>query len=67
VAQVCRRGAAGLPAGAAHDLALLHVSSIYGGPEVMRDAVARVRRALPGVRAVVGGGASGIVGMRAGR
>ncbi|KAG5192765.1 hypothetical protein JKP88DRAFT_347307 [Tribonema minus] len=67
IEQVCKRALAGLPPGTTPDLAILHVSSIYGGPEVLQNVLKGVREHAPGVRALVGGGASGVVGMRKGR
>ena len=58
---------AGLPDGSSLDLAILHVSSMYGGPEVLRCIVPHLLESLPELQAVVGGSASGVIGVRRSR
>jgi hypothetical protein len=58
---------AGLPDGSPLDLAILHVSSMYGGPEVLRCIVPQLLESLPELQAVVGGSASGVIGVRRNR
>lgn len=46
------------------DLCLLHVSSIYGNTERLETVVPELRKALPGLGAVIGCSTAGVVGTK---
>ncbi|CAN0573397.1 unnamed protein product, partial [Ectocarpus sp. 12 AP-2014] len=50
--------------GASVDLALIHVSSIYGNAERLENVVPELRKVLPGLSAVVGCSSAGAIGMQ---
>lgn len=62
--QVAAKALAQLPEGASIDLALIHVSSIYGNAERLEMVVPELRKAVPGLGAVVGCSSAGAVGMQ---
>ena len=53
-----------LPDGARIDLALLHVSSIYGNAERLETVVPELRKVVPALGVVVGCSSAGVIGMR---
>ncbi|CAM9106885.1 unnamed protein product [Discosporangium mesarthrocarpum] len=53
-----------MPEGSSVDLALVHISSIYGNSERLEKVVPTLRKSIPGLGAVVGCCAAGVVGMR---
>lgn len=62
--QAAAKALAQLPEGASIDLALLHVSSIYGNAERLENVVPELRKVLPGLSAVVGCSSAGAIGMQ---
>lgn len=53
-----------LPKDASIDLALVHVSSIYGNAERLEKVVPELRKILPGLGVVIGCSSAGVVGMK---
>lgn len=64
VSQAAAKALAQLPEGASIDLALLHVSSIYGNAERLESVVPELRKVVPGLSAVVGCSSAGAIGMQ---
>ncbi|CAM9539265.1 unnamed protein product, partial [Choristocarpus tenellus] len=64
IEEAATKALAQMPDGLSLDLALVHVSSIYGNAERLQSVVPALRRALPGLGAVVGCSAAGVVGMK---
>lgn len=62
--QAARKALAQLPEGSSIDLALVHVSSIYGNAERLESVVPELRKAVPGLSAVVGCTSAGAIGMQ---
>lgn len=64
ISQAAAKALAQLPEGASIDLALVHVSSIYGNAERLEDVVPELRKVVPGLSAVVGCSSAGTIGMQ---
>ncbi|CAM9123692.1 unnamed protein product [Ectocarpus sp. 4 AP-2014] len=64
IAEAAAKALAQLPEGASIDLALIHVSSIYGNAERLENVVPELKKVLPGLSAVVGCSSAGAVGMQ---
>ncbi|CAN0399608.1 unnamed protein product [Ectocarpus sp. 12 AP-2014] len=64
IAEAAAKALAQLPEGASVDLALIHVSSIYGNAERLENVVPELRKVLPGLSAVVGCSSAGAIGMQ---
>eukprot|EP00752_Nemacystus_decipiens_P001480 g1455.t1 len=64
LAEAAAKALAQLPEGASIDLALLHVSSIYGNAERLENVVPELRKVVPGLTAVVGCSSAGAIGMQ---
>lgn len=64
ISQAAAKALAQLPEGASIDLALVHVSSIYGNAERLEDVVPELRKVVPGLSAVVGCSSAGAIGMQ---
>lgn len=62
--QAAAKALSQLPDGASADLALLHVSSIYGNAERLEMVVPELRKVVPGLSTVVGCSSAGAIGMR---
>lgn len=62
--QAAGNALAQLPEGASIDLALIHVSSVYGNAERLTSVIPTLREALPQLGAVVGCSCAGVLGMK---
>lgn len=62
--QAAVKALAQLPEGSSIDLAIIHVSSIYGNAERLENVVPELRKAVPGLSAVVGCTSAGAIGMQ---
>ncbi|CAM9671001.1 unnamed protein product, partial [Laminaria digitata] len=64
IAEAAAKALAQFPEGASIDLALIHVSSIYGNAERLETVVPELRKVVPGLESVVGCSSAGAVGMQ---
>eukprot|EP00904_Undaria_pinnatifida_P010455 jgi/Undpi1/653/HiC_scaffold_10.g04117.m1 len=64
IEEAATKALAQFPEGASIDLALIHVSSIYGNAEKLETVVPELRKVVPGLDAVVGCSSAGAVGMQ---
>lgn len=64
IPQAAAKALSQLPDGATIDLALVHVSSIYGNAERLENVVPELRKVVPGLGAVVGSSSAGVIGIQ---
>lgn len=62
--QAAAKALSQLPDGASADLALLHVSSVYGNTDRLEMVVPELKKVVPGLSTVVGCSSAGAIGMR---